>query len=338
MKTIDLKVNTTVSLFSNLKNELGGTLTSKLNEYELIFNGDFGHGIVKGIKMPNNITFLEFDAEFNTDIHLKIEGSKNSIINFLYCNKGKLSHAFGEQTPKHTLETFQTGISANIVTESNTLCFYKGIQTNATIISVNTFMQDATICSSNAMLYETFLKDKKEDYLHLGSYNLKITEYIKQLNAIKQEGVVKLLLTEGLINLILALEVEQHKLDVQKNQDAFGTLTKSEISDIKELSDYINNYPETNIGVNALCAKIGLSPVKVQEGFKLMHGKTLNEYIRYVRVKKSEDLIKTTDLNISEIVYTLGLSSRSYFSHIFKDMYNCSPSEYRQKNRLAATA
>ena len=76
----------------------------------------------------------------------------------------------------------------------------------------------------------------------------------------------------------------------------------------------------------------------MQEGFKAMHGKTINEYVRYVRLTKSEELLKTTDLNISEIVYTLGLTSRSYFSHIFKDMYNCSPSEYKKKNRLAATA
>ena len=38
-----------------------------------------------------------------------------------------------------------------------------------------------------------------------------------------------------------------------------------------------------------------------------------------------------SDLNISEIVYTIGFSSRSYFSKIFKEKYNISPNEYKSK-------
>jgi len=338
MKTIEIKAKNTESLFKILKNELGGSLQITLNEYELDFDNNLGKGTVRGMKIPNNVTFLQFDAVFNEDIKLVLESPQSAIINFLYCNQGKLAHSFGSNETKSVLETFQTGISTNIKTNQNNIFFYKDNSVNSVLISVNTLMSNKNECSVNSLLHSTFIENKKEDYLFLGSYNLKITDYIKQLNAVKQEGVVRMLLIEGLVNLILALEVEQHKQDSATSEKAMGTLSVSEIEDIKDLSDYINNYPETNIGVNEWCAKIGLSAAKVQEGFKLMHGKTINEYIRFVRVKKSEELIKTTDLNISEIVYTLGLTSRSYFSHIFKDMYNCSPSEYKKKNRLAATA
>ena len=77
-----------------------------------------------------------------------------------------------------------------------------------------------------------------------------------------------------------------------------------------------------------------MSPAKLQEGFKLLHNRTVSDFIRNVRVETAEHLIKTTDLNISEIVYTVGLTSRSYFSKIFKQKYKCSP-KYYQDNQSA---
>ena len=67
-----------------------------------------------------------------------------------------------------------------------------------------------------------------------------------------------------------------------------------------------------------------------------MHGHTVTEYIREVRIKKAEDLLKNTDMNISQVVYTIGLTSRSYFSKIFKEKYNCSPKDYKFAQRELA--
>ena len=76
---------------------------------------------------------------------------------------------------------------------------------------------------------------------------------------------------------------------------------------------------------------IGLSASKLQEGFKDMHGRTVNNFICHIRLLKAEQLLKNSDLNISEIVYSLGWSSRSYFSKIFKEKYNCTPSFYQEQ-------
>ncbi|MTE25940.1 helix-turn-helix domain-containing protein [Winogradskyella ouciana] len=338
MKTIDITAQDTASLFNKLKAEIGGTVEVKLKEYILRFNNSLGKGMVRGMQIPNNITFLQVDAKFYENLSFNVESPKNAIINFLYCNEGNLSYSFGPNKSKTELKTFQTGISTNINSSENTIYFSKDNRVESVLISVNTIGKEKLDCSINKTLKEAFIDNKTEDFLYLSSYNLKITNHIKQLNAIEQEGVVRTLLIEGLVNTVLALEVEQHKLDCKNSESAIGNLTQYELKQIKELTNYINEHPETNFGVNECCAKIGLSPAKVQDGFKSMHGKTLNEYIRYVRVKKSEELIKNTDLNISEIVYTLGLSSRSYFSRIFKDTYNCTPSKYKKHQKLAAIA
>ena len=115
------------------------------------------------------------------------------------------------------------------------------------------------------------------------------------------------------------------------------SLTKMELNAIAELTDYINEFTDLDHKVENLSDRVGLSAAKLQEGFKFQHGLTVCEYIRSVRLTKSEDLIINTDLNISEIVYSVGFTSRSYFSKIFKERFDCTPSEYK-KNKSAVSA
>ena len=67
---------------------------------------------------------------------------------------------------------------------------------------------------------------------------------------------------------------------------------------------------------------------KLQEGFQSIFGKTVNEYIRDVRLTRALNILLAGNKNVSEVVYELGLSSRSYFSKIFKEKYGVSPGKY----------
>ena len=176
-------------------------------------------------------------------------------------------------------------------------------------------------------------------YGYVGSFNVKIAERIQQLDSITQKGLVRSLVINGLVHLILALEIQQHAEDMVNADNRICSLTKGELEDIKEISEFIQNYPEIQYSLNYLSRKSGLSPFKLQEGFKALYGRTVSDFIRNVRVEAGEKLIRTSDLNISEIVYTIGLTSRSYFSKIFKEKYKCSPKYYqRHQNKIAVTA
>jgi len=69
-------------------------------------------------------------------------------------------------------------------------------------------------------------------------------------------------------------------------------------------------------------------------GFKQLYGKSVNQYIRDVRIEMAKVLIETSDLNITEITYAIGINSRSYFSKLFKERYSLSPKQYLLKNRV----
>lgn len=335
MITIASKVNDLYTFFEALQSKIGGALAKSTTECKLEVKNDLANGSIRSILLEDGLTVLEFDILANEAIEISIDALLATHVNFMYCSKGRLSHSFNSTAPTNSIDAFQTSIVANIVSGQNIIHIEKDIETVATLISVNT--QGSNDSEWSISLKEAFISNKKDDYFYVGSYNLKIAESIKQLHSIKQEGLVRKLLTKGIVNVILALEIEHHNKDIENLEMEPTSLTKMEINSIAELTDYINEFPDLDHKVENLSDRVGLSAAKLQEGFKFQHGLTVCEYIRSVRLTKSEDLIINTDLNISEIVYSVGFTSRSYFSKIFKERYDCTPSDYK-KNKLAVSA
>ena len=341
MKSIVLETAKIKDMFNQLQQNLGGQLNVDSKEHILSLDNEIGCGKIKGQTFKGGLSYLEFDMVFSEDFVLITQTPENSPICFAYCSKGKVGHSFGQSSEVRELETFQTGILTNEPHQDNVLYFKKGVNLITSLIVVSTAGTAATKKNSyNYRMKELFFKDNvSENSLYIGSYNLKIAEKFEELNAISQKGIVRSLLIEGFVHMILALEIQQHSDDLESEANKTGSLSLKEMDAVRELSKFISNYPETQLCIKKLSRMSGLSPSKLQEGFKLMHNRTVTDYIREVRIQKSEELIKNTDLNISEVVYSIGFTSRSYFSKIFKQKYNCSPKQYKDnQNRVAVMA
>lgn len=342
MKSIILKTAKIKNMFKQLHRNLGGELTVDSKEHVLYLDNELGEGIIRGMTFKGGISYLEFDMIFSEDLMITTKTPENAPICFAYCSKGRVGHSFGTFGERKELENFQTGILTNKPFEENMLYFDKDVNLKTSLIVVNTVSEHEMSRKNtrNYRLQQIFFTDNvSNNKLYIGSYNLKIAEKFQELNAISQEGIVRNLLIEGLVHMILALEIQQHSDDLEHRANNTGSLNEKEMDSLRELSKFIGNYPETQLCIKQLSRKSGLSPSKLQEGFKLMHGRTVTDYIREVRIQKSEDLIKNTDLNISEVVYSIGFTSRSYFSKIFKQKYNCSPKQYKDnQNKLAVSA
>lgn len=59
-----------------------------------------------------------------------------------------------------------------------------------------------------------------------------------------------------------------------------------------------------------------------------------NEYIRIIRLKKATELLKTTELNISEIAYEVGFNDPDYFSKCFKEQFGITPRQFRKSEKI----
>lgn len=55
------------------------------------------------------------------------------------------------------------------------------------------------------------------------------------------------------------------------------------------------------------------------------------DLVKDMRVKRAIQLLDSGNYNISQVAYMSGFSSPQYFSRVFKELKNCTPSEYKTK-------
>lgn len=341
MKTIYLRTHSIERIFEQFQKQLGGKLTNSPDEYQLELNNSEVSGVINGLHLKNNLTFLEYDVVFSEDTRLISHSPATNPIYFLYCAKGSLRHSFGDTQKQHTIHQFQAGIFSCQPSKDAALYFNKGAAVRGIVITVATKgekVQEGDVDLLRENVLQTFMpKADKATFTYISSYNLKISDQIQQLDAIPYSGVIRNLIVRGIVHTILAMEIYQHEEDTKNQYAQSLSLNRSELEEIKELSQFIRNYPDKQFTIAWLVRESGMSPAKLQEGFKFLHQRTVTDFVRSVRLEYAETLIKTTDLNISEIVYSVGLTSRSYFSKIFREKYNCCPKYYKE-NQLGTLA
>jgi signal transduction histidine kinase/DNA-binding response OmpR family regulator len=118
--------------------------------------------------------------------------------------------------------------------------------------------------------------------------------------------------------------LDSQKIGINHTEKAF--LEKAE----KVIEDNLTN---SEFGVEDLGRALSFSRMQLYRKFKSVRGLSANEFIRAYRIKKAALLLRETDLNVSEILYTIGFTNRSYFAKCFKKSFDMSPKEYSTKHR-----
>ena len=99
--------------------------------------------------------------------------------------------------------------------------------------------------------------------------------------------------------------------------------------------EYIKSNLAGDLSLEAVSAHVSLSPIHFHNTFKVAVGKTLHEFVEEQRLKEAINLLVTSNLTLSEIAYSCGFSSQSYFSFAFKRKMKTTPRNYtRQLNEL----
>ena len=100
--------------------------------------------------------------------------------------------------------------------------------------------------------------------------------------------------------------------------------------------ELVKHIIEDNIGsedftVSILAREVGLSRSMLHRKLVRYTGKSASELISEIRLSRARDLIEDDVATISEIAYSVGFASPSYFNKAFKKRYNISPGEVRKK-------
>ena len=92
-----------------------------------------------------------------------------------------------------------------------------------------------------------------------------------------------------------------------------------------------DNMSRTELSVEELSRELGMSRVHLYKKLLQITGKTPIEFIRVIRLKRAAQLLRESQLHVSEVAFEVGFNNPKYFSRYFKDEFGVLPSVYQEK-------
>lgn len=93
------------------------------------------------------------------------------------------------------------------------------------------------------------------------------------------------------------------------------------------VEEHISN---DSFGADDLAKYAGISRSHIHRRLKTVTNQSISHFIRNIRLKKAMEMLRQTDLSISEIAYNVGFASPAYFNRCFHEQFGYPPGEIRK--------
>ena len=93
--------------------------------------------------------------------------------------------------------------------------------------------------------------------------------------------------------------------------------------------EYLLSFYNKQINKEELAAKLSTHPSHLSRKFKEETMMTITAYQQMLRINQAKHLIKTENLSVEEIAWTIGYDDPSYFARVFKKETGRTPTQYR---------
>lgn len=133
----------------------------------------------------------------------------------------------------------------------------------------------------------------------------------------------------------IVLERQQRQLDKISAElcQVKATQTQDE-KFINNLQEFINKHlSDPELSIEMLSAELGLSRAQLFRKVKAKLGVSPVDLIRQIRMQKAQQMFRRTDLSVSEVAYSVGFSSSSYFSKCYKDYFGVAPKQQLRQDK-----
>lgn len=119
---------------------------------------------------------------------------------------------------------------------------------------------------------------------------------------------------------------EEKEFEVAQNAESDTSASEGALF-LDKLTKIINkNLDNPDLTVDMIGAEVNLGRVQLYRKCKAASGMSPNELLRTARLNKAYQLLKETDKTVSEVAYSVGFSSPSYFAKCYKDLFGKNPS------------
>jgi AraC-like DNA-binding protein len=118
-----------------------------------------------------------------------------------------------------------------------------------------------------------------------------------------------------------ALEQFEGKFIHREDKDLMLHITKI-------INDHIDNEA---LSLDFIANETAFSKMQLYRKIKEITEFTPTEYIRSIRLKQAEKLLKTTNKTVQEIMYNCGFNNKAYFYREFSKKHHLTPKEFRSQ-------
>ena len=168
------------------------------------------------------------------------------------------------------------------------------------------------------------LTGEGDEALQLHSLNIQVDHYL--------EKPVNMMLLRSAISHVL--RVRENLRKKVRRTEMGSELPQPEMENTEEkfwirVNEVIKKHlDDCDFTVTQLSEEVAISRVHLNRKMKEHYGVSPNIFIRSFRLKQAAKLLLSQDVNVSEVAYTVGFASHSYFSTAFHEYFGMSPKEF----------
>lgn len=98
---------------------------------------------------------------------------------------------------------------------------------------------------------------------------------------------------------------------------------------IRRARRYLDRHYDRPVTIRQLSREAAVSPYHFIRLFQRIYRQTPHQYLVQQRIARAKELLRTTDLPVTEICMAVGFESLGSFSTLFRKVAGVSPSAYR---------
>jgi AraC-like DNA-binding protein len=269
--------------------------------------------------LPINITYASVN---NYPLHW------HNSIEIIYVLKGKVNISIDTDS----YELYENEIE--IINENETHTIHSDIENKLLIFHIDPNYFEKYYSDINNIFFYT---NSSDDGAQEGPEYDELRGYLSRLlcEAVQRQEDYDEEIEDILIKLLFHLVNNFHYL-IQE-QDSLKE-NSMQLERYHRISKYIFNNYNNNITLQSIAKKEFLSPHYLSHEIKNTTGYSFTDLLNLTRVEESVKLLLDSDMSISEISEEVGFSHTRYFNKNFKFFYNCTPLQFKRKNKLSSIA
>ena len=123
-----------------------------------------------------------------------------------------------------------------------------------------------------------------------------------------------------------------HRIVVRAAHQAAARDTPKRNPDIQPIIEELRRCACEPVDLDAFAAKFGMSPATLRRRFALAAGMSPKAFQLRTRLDLAKQMLAATDSPIEAVAAAVGIDDAFYFSRLFRDREDCSPSEFRSRH------